>query len=368
MSNRIFILSTFGDLTKKSVVGGHSRKIIYVLSKFGYDVVPINRKSPFYKNIHFAKAYILFWGIIAMISFICKIMFASRKQSLTLNISYCGSMMPFDAMTVIVAKKLGFRHVLYIKGGRAKKSFEKGSKTYKWLFRKAIEDSRMVFTEGEENVALCNSLCNTEVVYIPNYTEEGFAPEKLPTKPSDKWNFLYFGRICDDKNVELVIDIFDEICKTYQNCTLQLIGKGDSSYLNMIDCKINNSPNKDSIKRLQAIDHDKLKLVLQDSHFFIFPSREPNEGHSNSLNEAMVFGLVPISSSNNFLPAIVGCDDLVAKQDVASEYSEIVNRIISSNSFDYYSNMMHKRVIQNFTQKQVEGKIANSISNLFSAK
>ena len=45
---------------------------------------------------------------------------------------------------------------------------------------------------------------------------------------------------------------------------------------------------------------------LQKAHFFVFPSQEKMEGHSNSLTEAMTFGVVPIVSAAGFNASIVG--------------------------------------------------------------
>ena len=41
---------------------------------------------------------------------------------------------------------------------------------------------------------------------------------------------------------------------------------------------------------------DKLPSLLLDKHFFIFPSEERREGHSNALTETMCYGIIPIAS------------------------------------------------------------------------
>lgn len=363
---KIYMLAHFGDFSKKAVDGGQTsaRRFLATLQKLGYEVNVTNRKSKNSGGALMAKLYAALWGIVAMTLFVLKLVFGNRTTSYTLGICYCGSMMPFDSALARLSKSLGYKHIMYIKGGRTKPQYDNGSKQYKRDFLTAIKSSNLILTEGEENIDLCHSLCKTPILYFPNYTEDGFAPATLPEKPMDRWNMIYFGRLCKEKNTILVVEIFNEVCKAHSNTCLTLVGTGKDEYVARLKNAISKSPYKANIMLHAVMKHDKLKECLRNQHFFIFPSVEPNEGHSNSMNEAMAWGVVPVVSNNNFLPSIVGNKHLVVEQPENPRlYASIVNDIIEKNRFGYLSDFVFKRVKSRFTQSVVENKLLNIVSH-----
>ena len=202
-------------------------------------------------------------------------------------------------------------------------------------------------------------ISHSRIFYLPNYTEQDFAPMVLPQKPCNRWNILYFGRIAPTKNVLLGIDVFDSLCQHFNNVYYTIVGGGPEDYCNAVEYRISQSPNREKIKRIGRSSHDELKKMLFDQHFFLFPSTEPREGHSNALNEAMSYGLVPIVSKNNFLPSIVGCDNLVAKEMTVEAFVSVFVEIIKSGDYKALSQSMYNRVRQNFTQEVVEKRISD---------
>lgn len=364
-TKKIYMLAHFGDFKKKAVDGGQTsaRRFLATLRKLGYEVDVTNRKSKNSGGALMAKLYAAVWGVVAMTQFAVKLLFGNRTNSYTLGICYCGSMMPFDSALAKLSKALGYRHIMYIKGGRTKPQYDNGSKQYKRAFQAAVKLSKLILTEGEENVGLCNSLCKTQTLYFPNYTEDGFAPATLPDKPTDRWNMVYFGRLCKEKNTMLVVEIFNKVCEAHSNTYLTLVGTGKDEYMEQLENIISASPYKENIMLSSVMKHDELKECLRKQHFFVFPSAEPNEGHSNSMNEAMAWGVVPVVSRNNFLPSIVGDKYLVVEQiENASLYANIVKDIIERNRFGYYSDFVFNRVKNQFIQSVVESRLLGVIN------
>lgn len=365
LTKKIYMLAHFGDFQKKAADGGQTsaRRFLNTLRKLGYKVSVTNRKSKISDGTRRGKIYPLMWGIVAMSQFLLKIMIGDRGNSITLSICYCGPMMPFDATAAFIAKKFGYRHVMYIKGGQAKLKYDGGSHFYRKMFVSSLKNSHLILSECYENLAFCSKLCPTNVVYIPNYTEDGFAPDALPVKPKDNWNFVYFGRMCEEKNVLLIIQIFNKVSSVIKNTTLTLIGKGDEEYMSKIKFAIAHSSFSERIMLYPVILHDDLKDVLRKQHFFLFPSIGVNEGHSNALNEAMSWGVVPLVSNNKFLPSIVGDDNLVINSaNDAKPYVDAITNIIDSDKFGFYSTYVFNRVKSQFTQSVVETRMLNSLN------
>lgn len=105
-----------------------------------------------------------------------------------------------------------------------------------------------------------------------------------------------------------------------------------------------------------------MKTILSDQHFYLFPSNEPREGHSNALNEAMSFGIVPVVSSNNFLPDIVKNPKLVSSDFDSNSYVNIISSIIDNGIYSSLSKEMFARVQNNFTQSVVEKNLEEELT------
>ena len=160
------------------------------------------------------------------------------------------------------------------------------------------------------------------------------------------------------------IEVFNKLCLKYDNIYYTIVGGGKKSYCDLVEKKIKESPYKNKISRQGRLSHEMLKQLMADQHFFLFPSNEPREGHSNALNEAMSYGLVPIVSNNNFLPSIVGNFRLVANQMYVDTFANIIINIIEDNNFNTISHQMFERVKQNFTQEIVVKRLKKIIENI----
>lgn len=365
---QIFLFASFGNLDEVPAGGGQTsaRRLLNTLVRIGYRVKPTNRHRPISNNRFLFRFEVLFWAFVDPILFALRLLFMSRKKSLVLFIGYSGAMLPMETVIGLLVRLLGYKVIFFLKGGGAKSLYENGSFIYRLLFKYSIRLYNEVFVEGEENAGLIHEISNTSVFYLPNFTEDGFAPEKLSKKPESPINIIYFGRICNDKNVLLILDIYDKICDLLQNTNLTVIGDGDKGYLNKVKKRIEISHNKKTISLMSKQNHDYLKSILEKQHFFLFPSSEKREGHSNALNEAMAWGVVPIVSDNNFLPSIVGDDSLVVHDMDISSYVGIIQDLIQNKGlYDIKSQQVYDRVRCNFTQTIVENKLNEEIKKIY---
>lgn len=94
-------------------------------------------------------------------------------------------------------------------------------------------------------------------------------------------------------------------------------------------------------------------------------SAEANEGHSNSLTEAMGCGVVPIVSTAGFNASICGNMNLVADDLRAETYARIIMNIESDNKWSEFSKFCYDRVMNNYTQSIVKDKLLAFINPLF---
>ena len=120
------------------------------------------------------------------------------------------------------------------------------------------------------------------------------------------------------------------------------------------------------VKIWAACNHEQLKEYLADKHFYIFPSTEPHEGHSNALTEAMAWGLIPIATSQGFNRSVIGDDDLIVKDLSVDEFVARISAIIDNDKIEELSRKMYLRIKENYTDEIIYQSLKNEYIRLFS--
>lgn len=368
MASDVYFFSNFGKLGRLATGGGEaaSRRLWHTLEDLGFKVRIFNRHR--YENLKGAifKFMLVVWGVLDPIILFFKLLFCNREDSVFLFRTYSGTLLVFDLAISLAAKLSGHKMILCIAGGRAKSEYDTGSFLYKSIFRITLLQYLEVFCEGEVTCGLVREVTNgrVKVFYLPNYTEDGFSPSELPVKPTDSINIIYFGRVCRNKEVLLGIDVFNKLCERYQNVHYTIIGSGDQAYCKMVEDAIQSSPYSENIERYSISPRDFIVEKLKKQHIFLFPSNEHCEGHSNSLNEAMSWGVVPLVSDINFLPSIVGKEELIVHGNNADSYFEKISYILESGKLCEFSEYVYERVKNNFTQKVVQGTLKKELEQI----
>ena len=368
MTKSIHIYASLGVIGKKAAGGGQvsARRLVKVLDGMGYEVLVVNRTIPPYTSkTLWAKLHKIIGFFIDPIRFFLHLLLRRRKDSVALIIGYSGKLFPYYFLFVRIGKLLGYKTVFYLKGGFTESKFTSISKKLQGVYKKGLMKVDFALYEGEEGANISTRICpKTRAIWIPNFVENGFYPKQFPIKPNDTINLLYFGRIQPSKNVLMVVDVFDLLCASFSNIKLTIVGSGDLEYEMLLSERLKQSQNAKKIIWQSRIEHERLKDILLNHHFFVFPSDEPQEGHSNSLNEAMSFGLVPIVSNFNFLPRIVGNEQLVVQTMKAESFASTIERIIKNDYLESLSREMYERVQLHFTQFAVERKLKEVLNSL----
>lgn len=141
-----------------------------------------------------------------------------------------------------------------------------GNYTHKELF--------LNYGMDKSRVLLMPMMVNNEIFYNENFK----------TKPTDVFRFLYVGRLIKCKNIEFMIQAFNQFHQLYPNSELHIVGKGEmGEYLR----------NKYVSSKTVFFDGAKygqeLLQVYKDSHVLILPSTY--EPWGLVVNEAMCGGL-----------------------------------------------------------------------------
>lgn len=262
---------------------------------------------------------------------------------------------------ISLAKKYKAKIIYEPKNGTFIQRYNNGSKTYKKIINRTLKKVDCCFCQGVEYVNFFeNNFSNIKCEYIPNTVNEvsRIAADSI----KEEIRLIYFGRLAEQKNILLMLEIVSDIQK-YKNANLTLIGSASEPYMKVIIEKIMQLRLKDKVKIYPRSNFEKIKELCKGCHYFIFPSNEEEEGHSNSLTEAMAFGLVPIASPKGFNKSIVDNDDLIVDGYKSEDY---VNRIIKlSNNFANLSKYCIERVNSNYITSNIKNKQISAIKNIY---
>lgn len=184
-------------------------------------------------------------------------------------------------------------------------------------------------------------------------------------RPFDIIRLIYFGRVSESKNVDVVIKVAGKLEKRGYNTLTTIIGGYTENYkvkLNHVieKCELD----EDKVQILGQQPFERICEELQKAHFFVFPSQEKMEGHSNSLTEAMTFGVVPVVSTAGFNASIVSNEDLVVSDINPKRYADVIEAIIKRNVWAEYSLNVYKRIKENYTEDIVKKAIVEAVSGL----
>lgn len=253
-------------------------------------------------------------------------------------------------------KMLGYKVIYELRGGGAIGFWENGSSSYKKMFSYLLESACYVFVQGKENISLIESICKTPVYHYANCVEDGFAPSALPEKPTNKINLLFYGRCEENKHVDMIVEAAAIVQKEIPNVYLTIVGNGQQSYIDMIQSKMKALLKEGTYTYLPGCKHEDLPSLLQDKHFYIFPSTQPREGQSNSVTECMSFGIIPIASPQGFNRSTIGDNELVVDELFAKAYADRICKIVREDKTSYYSDYVFKHFNHNFTEDRVFSK------------
>lgn len=361
MKNRIFFYGSLPLEGKPPFGGGEigNMRTIRMLESGGYEVVQIrHRKAPANAgNVQKLVSYPirLFFEWFEVLG---KLLFASRKSLVHFS-GFAGATVFNEYVLVHLIKLLGFQVLYELRGGGAIQFWEQGSAFYRRMFRYILNSACQIFIQGKENIPLISSISEVPVYHYPNCVEDGFIPHNLPPKPKDRINLVFYGRVEENKHVNLIVEITALVQKELKSTHLTIVGDGQKKYLDNVKKSMKSLLIPGSYNYLQGCKHEDLPSLLVDKHFYIFPSTQPREGQSNSVTECMGFGIIPIASPQGFNRSTIGDDYLIIDYLTAEQYANRIVEIVKHKQFDKLSAQMQKRFRENYTQDIVFMKTLN---------
>lgn len=369
MIKKIIFCGPFGK-DGRFVGGGESGnlKTLKLLKDGGYKVTLVEKPYPKGKGLIRPVFYIL-----QMLGYVFRYIFALMNSSkeCTIHITgFYGHLIYLEWIFVSLGRIFSRKVIYELRAGGADDFYHVGSKMYRLFFKKTILKADVVLCQGKEYQTFLGEDFKKTSVYYPNYMEstsfERFASKIVKTNKDDVIKLVYFGRLVASKNVENVIEIASLVKEGGTEVALCLIGPCESDYQIVLEHKVLSLNLHDNVEFLGKQPSDKLFSVLENSHFFVFPTKEKREGHSNSLTEAMACGVVPIVSDCGFNRSVVGNNELVINGINNNAFAEKILTVWQQGNWLELSEMVRDRVANNYLDTAVEERLLNAHSNKIS--
>lgn len=354
---KIIFYGPIGGNKSQRIGGGESgnKKTIALLENLNFDVEVIEKPYPI-KIKYFGILLFPIQLIIVYLQFVFKILLS---RNLTFHLSgFYNHLIYIESLFIVTSKLFRVKSVYEMRAGGAIESYFENTFVYRFFFKKTLQNASFVLCQGEEYLSFIKSIANVEGFYYPNFIQDKFL---LPYNDNSRSlkktiEIVYFGRIVESKNIEFILEICQ--CLKGKNFRCEIIGDGDEAYIQKL---IKHSITLNIAENIIiSPPHNASELLnkLKEKHFFLFPSKEKREGHSNSLTEAMSVGVVPLVSTAGFNPSIVKDQYLVIDEFEPRLYAEKINFIWKTDKWYNYSNDCYLTVVNNFTEKSVKSILA----------
>lgn len=199
----------------------------------------------------------------------------------------------------------------------------------KKMLRCIVVRANVVLCEGAEYVPFLLSEFGKSSEYFPNFVLSSEIPSEANIIFNDSCiRILFVGFCTNDKGVfELVDGACSFAREVSSEVVLTLVGSEDEKFSNYLE-NLSDHPNL-TIRRMGRLAHADVLSEMARNDIYCYPSRHSGEGHNNSINEAMMFGMVILSSRAGFLEYILGDDcayyvNEVSSTDICRSLNEIV--------------------------------------------
>lgn len=356
----ILFYAPIGKGTPPERIGGAEAGCLKTMRIYSdAEINPIHINRPTSKGGIIKYLIGMVWAPIRLV-FLCLI----HQKSVVHIVGFYHRTIFQEKMMVFIAKLLGHKVIYEPRNGSMVISYTNGTKSYRKALSFLLTKPDVVLCQGLEYVEFIQNTYGIERSYYPNYIMDEFVrPNEL--NRGDIVRLIYFGRVVPEKNVDIVIKTASILRNLGLSITLDIIGGYNHNYKQELDTVIHNKGLNDIVTFYGRQPFPFIAEKLRKSHYYIFPSAEANEGHSNSLTEAMGCGVVPVVSTAGFNISICGVNELIAHDLDPKTYADIIMKIEFAKEWDYFSSLCYNRVLENYTQSIVKNKLLSYVLPLF---
>lgn len=217
-----------------------------------------------------------------------------------------------------------------------------------------LRRARVVICEGRVYVDFLRNELGIESHYAPNFVLDREIPPDVPPKlTGNEVRVLFVGYCYEGKGVFELVEGCELAAKGGVPVELTLAGHEDQDFTRFLDDKLSQGLSF-PVKRMGRMDHDEVLKLFGTNDVFCMPTRHSGEGHTNTVNEAMMMGMVIVSTRHGFLEDVLGgdisyfLDEL--SPDAIADRLETIHR--DRDESRRRAHAARERLLQRFTSKR----------------
>lgn len=350
-TTKCIFYGALGKNKKFTVGGGESGNLrtISLLEQRNIEVIKVYKPYPIQSILGYIPyAFQLFFNLLTFIFAL-----VSNPKTKIVHISGFYSVLIYYEYFLIVFTRFFNKKCIYeLRGGDVIPVYRNNSKVYRFFFKAAIRKASVILCQGKSSIPFLKTLTAVKIIHYPNYVLNNFRINgfKNIRKNNSVVHLIYFGRIVHRKNPLFLLSICSKLKSMGLNFDMKIIGSGDSDLIDKLKSEIISFGLQEMVDVIPPLRTLELKKILGQMHFFLFPSKEKREGHSNSLTEAMAMGVVPICSNAGFNKEIVNDQHLIIDDFDAKKYANKILEIWGNGNWPKISEYVTQRIANNFTE------------------
>lgn len=363
MKKKVIFYAPLGRNTPPEKIGGAEvgcQKTMQIYKDSGIDVLVLDKPATSKGKVHF-----LLGMLLVPLKFILLLKKEGRQVPVHI-VGFYNKIAKFEWFLMKIAHWCGNKVIYELRNGSMILTYQKGSEQYRATLKDLLLEPEIVLCQGLEYVEFIKKEWGVDRSFYPNYIMNDFVkPNNL--NRSKPLRFVYFGRVTEAKNVDVIIEVLAIVRRHGIEASLDIIGGCNEDYL----VKLKNIAEEHEITPFiyyhgrQSFDY--IAQILFKAHYFLFPSTEKQEGHSNSLTEAMGCGVVPIASTAGFNKSICGNKLLIVDEISADSFAQRIIDIEQDGLWPSLSTHCYERIMKYYTQKIVSEKFVKTIETLYNA-
>lgn len=334
------------------------RKTLSIYQSHGFSVTIIDKPAG-------AQGFLRYlWGILTVPLILVGQMLKHLDAPVHIVGFYRGTAY-YEWLILMICRLFRHKTIYELRNGSMVDSYEKGGRVYRTVLKDLLLKPDVVLCQGQEYIDFIEKNWKVTRNYYPNFLMDEFIQPLHVSRPKPPIRLVYFGRVTPAKNVKLIIEILFELVKDGYEAKLDVFGGYDENYGEELKEVISSYGIGDKVCLHGRQSFSFIADSLRNAHYFIFPSQEKQEGHSNSLTEAMGCGVVPIVSRVGFNASICGNEELVINDYNAVSYAKKVEEIESANRWEQLSGYVYKRIREHFTEGIVGRELIKTVEKLY---
>jgi len=226
--------------------------------------------------------------------------------------------------------------------------------------RFVIRSAAAVLCEGRSVKSFVETTFQRPAVYVPSFVPTEEIPDEVPELfTSERLRIAYVGFCYRGKGVFELLDAVVECRRKGLPLQLTLAGQEEPEFSNYANRLMRERPDL-PVRRLGPLEtHSEALDCIRQCDVFCLVSDHPGEGHTNVINEAMMYGRVVIVTQHGFLADVLdeSCAYFLPEKSVRALVAAIEQIYADQALARQKASAARQRLLDRFTSKQAFGVV-----------